>query len=130
MQLLLILGIIFAIGSVTFALQNNSPVEVVFASWQFDSSLAVVLLLAIAVGALIAGLVSTPSVIKGQWAGTRLRRQVAILEDQKASLELRIRGLESAMAQKSLPPLPATEQVAPYVGLRDIIMGQDEAKAT
>ena len=31
MQLMLIFGIIFAIGSVTFALQNNVPVTVTFA---------------------------------------------------------------------------------------------------
>jgi uncharacterized integral membrane protein len=130
MQLLLILGIIFAIASVTFALQNNAPVAVVFASWKYDSSLAVVVLVALAFGALIAGLVSTPSVIKGQWRGTRLRRQVAILEDEKAALELRIRDLESAMAQKSLPPLPAPEPVAPYVGLRDIILAQEQGKPT
>ncbi len=129
MQLLLILGIIFAIGSVTFAFQNNAPVDLAFATWHYNSSLAVVVLGALAVGALIAGLVSTPSVIKGQWAGARLRRQVAILEDEKASLELRIRGLESAMAQKSLPPLPATEPVAPYVGLR-AILAQSDAKTT
>ena len=129
MQLLLILGIIFAIGSVTFALENNEPVTVAFASWQYDSSLAVVLLAALALGALIAGLVSTPSVIKGQWAGTRLRRQVTILEDEKASLERRIGELESAIPQKSLPPLPETEEVAPYVGMRDIIIGHEAEKA-
>ena len=100
MQLLLILGIVFAIGAVTFALQNNVPVTVVFAFWRYDSSLAVVLLVALGLGALIAGLVSTPSVIKGQWAGARLRRQVASLEDDRASLERRVRELESQMAQR------------------------------
>lgn len=44
MQLLLILGIVFAIGSVTFALQNNIPVTVIMGFWRHDSSLAVVLL--------------------------------------------------------------------------------------
>ena len=81
MQLLLIMGIVFAIGAVTFALQNDIAVTVVFGFWRYDSSLAVVLLFALALGVLIAGLVSTPSVIKGQWAGARLRRQVADLED-------------------------------------------------
>ena len=102
MQLLLILGIVFAIGAVTFALQNNALVTVVFAFWHYDSSLAVVLLVALALGALIAGLVSTPSVIKGQWDGARLRRQVASLEDDKELLERRVRELESVTAQKIL----------------------------
>jgi putative membrane protein len=128
MQLLLIVGIVFAIGAVTFALQNNAPVTVAFAFWHYDSSLAVVLLVALALGALIAGLVSTPSVIKGQWAGARLRRQVAILEDDKASLERRVRELESAMAQNTAAPVPAAEEAAPYVGLKTLMFGSEETK--
>ena len=122
MQLLLILGIVFAICAVTFALQNNIPVVVVFALWRFDSSLAVVLLVALALGALIAALVSTPSVIKGQWAGARLRRQVARLEDDKAALEHNVRALEAEQAQRTPVPVPAEEAAAPYVGLKSLLM--------
>ena len=121
MQLLLILGIIFAIGAVTFALQNNGPVTVTLASWQYDSSVAVVLLATLALGALIAGLVSTPSVIRGQWAGTRLRRQIVILEDQKVVLQNRIRDLESLVPAASVASLPIAEGAPPYVGMREII---------
>ena len=128
MQLLLILGIVFAIGAVTFALQNNVAVTIVFAFWRYDSSLAVVLLVALALGALIAGLVSTPSVIKGQWAGARLRRQVASLEDDKVALERRVRELESEMGQKTPAPVPAAEEAAPYVGLKALMMGHEEEK--
>ena len=128
MQLFLILGIVFAIGAVTFALQNSVPVTVIFAFWRYDSSLAVVLLVALALGALIAGLVSTPSVIKGQWAGARLRRQVASLEDDKASLERRVRDLEAELPQKPPAPVPAAEGAAPYVGLKSLMMGSEEEK--
>ena len=110
MQLFLILGIVFAIGAVTFALQNSVPVTVVFAFWRYDSSLALVLLVSLGLGALIAALVSTPSVIKGQWAAGRLRRQVASLEDDRASLERRVRELESVAAPPA--PAPAAEQAA------------------
>lgn len=126
MQLLLILGIVFAIGSVTFALQNDLPVTVVLGVWRFDSSLAVVLLAAVCLGALIAALVSTPSVIRGQWAGARLRRQVASLEDDKAALERRVRELESETAQRSPALAPAAEGAAPYVGLKSLMMAQEE----
>ena len=128
MQLFLILGIVFAIGAVTFALQNSVPVTVLFAFWRYDSSLAVVLLVALALGALIAGLVSTPSVIKGQWAGARLRRQVASLEDDRASLERRVRELESETPQKTPAPVPAAEEAAPYVGLKSLMMADEEKK--
>jgi len=129
MQLLLILGIAFAIGAVAFALQNSIPVTVVFAFWRYDSSLAVVLLLALGMGALIAGLVSTPSVIKGQWAAGRLRRQVASLEEDKVSFERRIRELESDTARTIPAPAPAAEQAAPYVGLKALMMEYGEDKA-
>jgi lipopolysaccharide assembly protein A len=125
MQLLLILGITFAIGAVTFALQNNVPVTVSFASWHYDSSLAVVLLAALGLGALIAGLVSTPSVIKGQWTASRLRRQVVILEDHKASLESRIHDLESALPPGSPTLAPTTEETTPYVGMRALLAAHD-----
>jgi putative membrane protein len=128
MQLLLILGIVFAIGAVTFALQNKLPVTVAFAAWQFDSSLAVVLLVALGLGALIAGLVSTPSVIKGQWAGARLRRQVAGLEDDRAILKRRMHEFEAAMPRDSSIPVPAPEEAPPYVGLTALIMAHEEKK--
>ena len=111
-----------------FALQNNVPVTVTFFVWRFDSSLAVVLLVALALGALIAGLVSTPSVLKGQWAGARLRRQVASLEDERASLERRVRELESEMPPRTPAPVPVAEQAAPYVGLKELMMGGEEKK--
>ena len=128
MQLLLILGIIFAIGAVTFALQNNVAVTVVFAFWRYDSSLAVVLLVALALGALIAGLVSTPSVIKGQWSGARLRRQIASLEDDRASLERRVRELEAQVTPNGPAPAPAAEEATPYVGLKSLMMAGEEKK--
>jgi lipopolysaccharide assembly protein A len=127
MQLFLILGIAFATGAVTFALQNSVPVSVAFAFWRYDSSLAVVLLVALGLGALIAGLVSTPSVIKGQWAGSRLRRQVAGLEEEKALLQARVRELEAQAAQRAPAAAPAAEGAAPYVGLKSLMMAHDEA---
>lgn len=125
MQLFLILGIVFAIGAVAFALQNSAPVTVVFALWHYDSSLAVVLLVALGLGVLIAGLVSTPSVIKGQWAGARLRHRVAELEGEGASLAERVRELEVAAGQ--ITPA-AAEGAAPYVGLKSLMMAHEEER--
>ena len=128
MQLLLILGIVFAIGAVTFALQNNIAVTVVLAFWRYDSSLAVVLLVALALGALIAALVSTPSVLKAQWAGARLRRQLARLEEDKAVLERRVLELEAQGATRILASAPPAEEKPPYVGLKSLLMASDGAR--
>ena len=121
MQLLLIFGIAFAIAAVAFALQNNVPVTVSFVFWRFDGSLAMVLLLAIGLGAIIAGLVSSPAVIRGQWAAARLRRQVAVLEGEKADQARRIRALEAQLTRLDPAAVVAPEQPKPYVGLKTLL---------
>jgi lipopolysaccharide assembly protein A len=123
MQLLLIVGIAFAIAAVGFALQNNVPVTVVFALWRFDSSLAMVLLLALGLGAIIAGLVTSPAVIKGQWTASRLRRQVSDLEGDKAALGRRVGELEAQLARLSPSIQPDGAEPKPYVGLKTLIAG-------
>ena len=129
MQLMLIFGIIFAIGSVTFALQNNVPVTVTFAVWRFDSSLAMVLLLALGLGAIIAALLSSPTVIKSQWNATRLRRQLAGLEENKAVLERRISELEIKLAGIRTSPVSGQEEAKPYVGLKTLLTGGTDSKS-
>jgi uncharacterized integral membrane protein len=121
MQLLLILGIAFAAAAVVFALQNNVPVTVSLVFWHFDGSLALVLLLAIGLGALIAGLVSSPAVIRGQWATARLRREVAALEADKADLARRVGALEAELKRVDPPVEIAPEQPRPYVGLKTLL---------
>lgn len=86
MQLVVLVGLAAAIGVVAFALQNNVPVTVTFLVWRFDSALAMVLLIAVALGALIVALLSTPAVLRLQWEATRLRRQIAGLEKSNAEL--------------------------------------------
>ena len=121
MQLLLIFGIAFAVAAVVFALQNNVPVTVSLVFWSFNGSLAMVLLLAIGLGALIAGLVSSPAVIRGQWVTARLRREVAALEGDKADLAQRIRSLETEL-QRAVPSAePVPEQPRSYVGLKTLL---------
>lgn len=121
MQLLLIFGIAFAVAAVVFALQNNVPVTVSLVFWSFNGSLAMVLLLAIGLGALIAGLVSSPAVIRGQWVAARLRREVAALEADKADLAQRVCSLEAEL-RRAIPPAELVpEQVRPYVGLKTLL---------
>ena len=64
MQLQLIVAIIVAILAVVFALQNTVPIIVSFLTWRFESSLALVLLITVALGVIISLLVSVPSKIK------------------------------------------------------------------
>lgn len=58
--------------AVMFALQNSAVVTVTLGLWQFESSLAITLLLCLGLGALIATRTS-PSLIGAKWAGSRLK---------------------------------------------------------
>lgn len=126
MQITLIVGIVVAIGAVLFALQNNTAVVVTLAIWRFEGSLALVLLLALGLGALIAGLLSSPAVIRGRWAAARLGRQVADLERKLTEQQQHHDQLAAELA-KTLPPQAiATEK--PYVGLRTLLAGAEGTK--
>ncbi len=99
MQLLAIFAMAVGLGSVMFALQNNVPVTVTFLLWRFDGSLAMVLLLAIALGGLIVGLISTPATLRRQWAVHRLNKQIGQLESDKRDLQQQLERLRSDQAK-------------------------------
>ena len=127
MQLMLISGIAFAIAAVAFALQNNTPVTVALAIWEFHGSLALVLLISLGLGALIMAFLSSPAAIRGQWAASRLRRQVADLERQASECQARNQELVAELARLS----PTSEADGgttskPYVGLRTIVSGEPD----
>jgi len=99
MQLTILIGLVFAIGAVAFALQNNVPVSVAFLLWRFESALAMVLLLAVALGVLIVALLSTPAVLRLQWTVARQRRHIVGLERVNGELNaeiLRLGGVPPA----------------------------------
>ena len=60
----LILGFVLGAAVIIFALQNTMSVSLTFLGWQFESSLALLVLITFAIGVLISLLVSIPSAIK------------------------------------------------------------------
>lgn len=65
----LILALLFAVTAVIFALGNTAPVTISFLTWSLqEQPLALVLLVAVALGILIGVLLMTPSVIKQKLA--------------------------------------------------------------
>ena len=80
MQLQLIVAIIIAILAVVFALQNAIPIVVSFLTWRFESSLALVLLITLALGILMSLLVSVPSVIKKMKIISNQKKKIQKLE--------------------------------------------------
>jgi len=80
MQLQLIVAIIVAILAVVFALQNAVPITVSFLTWRFESSLALVLLITLALGILMSLLVSVPSMIKRRKMISSQKKEIQELE--------------------------------------------------
>lgn len=103
MQLLLIVGIIIAILAVVFALQNAVPITVSFLVWKFESSLALVLLIAIALGILMSLLVSVPSIIKRRGMISSQKKQIKQLEKSLQRESEREKENESKNKESELP---------------------------
>ncbi len=121
MQLAFIGAIATAILGVAFAMQNNVPVSVNFLVWRFDSTLAMILLIAIAFGAVVVALLTTPMTLKRQWQTSRLRRQIQDLEKTSELQRSRIAELE-----RQIPANAETENPKPYVGLKQLLVGESE----
>ncbi|MBE0626780.1 MAG: DUF1049 domain-containing protein [Burkholderiales bacterium] len=94
MQLAVIVAIVIAIAGVLFAVQNSIPSTVVFFLWRFDGSLGVILLFALALGALIVALVSTPATVRANWVIRRQGREIDKLKTANAELRARAASLE------------------------------------
>ena len=133
MQLGLIVGILFAIVAALFAMQNIVPVVVSLGFWSFEGSLALVLLMTLGLGALIAGLLSSPAMIRRQWNTSKLARQMADLERKLADEARRNEELTAEVARLREPlaleatPAEATPEKN-YVGLCSLMAGEQEAR--
>lgn len=61
--LFFIFGFVLGIGALIFALQNTAVVTLSFMGWQFESSLALLVVVTLVVGMLISALALLPSAI-------------------------------------------------------------------
>ena len=91
MQIFLFFALAIAILAILFAVQNNEPATVSFLAWEFKGSLALILLITLAAGALISFFASMPNNIRIRWAVRTQRKKMnemeASLAEQKAKLE-------------------------------------------
>ncbi len=98
MQIFLVFSLLIAAVAVIFAVQNATIITISFLVWEFQGSLALILLVALATGALINFLASLPS---------RIKRQLAAKSQKK-----RITELEAKLAKQAAVEQP-TEQPGP-----------------
>ena len=87
MPFLLIIAIILAALTALFAIQNSSVITVWFLGWEWDASLALVLILTLGVGILIGYLAGLPSSLKKGSQLRQVKRDIGALEDAAVELE-------------------------------------------
>jgi len=106
MQIFLFFALFIAILAILFAVQNNAPTTVSFAIWDFEGSLALILLFALAAGALISFFLSIPSNVKAKLQNRTHRKRITELEMQLENKEKMLQEAEqkSLDFQKALEP--------------------------
>lgn len=80
MRLFLVVALVIAIAAVIFSFQNAMPIMVYIGVWNFEASLALVLLATLSIGILIGILVSLPSMV---------RRSMEIAKDERHIKQLK-----------------------------------------
>ncbi len=116
MQISLILALAVAVVAVIFAVQNTATVTLAFLAWRIEGPLALVLLVALAVGALISLLASLPALIRGSLTVSSQKRKLANLEASLSDCTNKLSQAQSqldAMAAAKQPKDAATAPPSP-----------------
>lgn len=86
MQIFLLVSLLIAAVAVVFALQNTEMITVHFLFWNFQGSLALILLTALATGAVASSFASLPSLFKANWTIGSQKKSIEELEGRIAEL--------------------------------------------
>ncbi len=111
MQVFLLVSILIAALAVVFALQNTELTTVHFLFWSFKGSLALVLLTALATGALASSFASLPSLFKANWTVSAQKKTIEELEGRVTELAAKHEEKKTQTAEE--PERPAPESSAP-----------------
>ena len=107
MILVLVLGFVLGAAAILFILQNTAVVAVSFFDWQFETSVALVVILSLAVGCTLTLLATLPGAIGNSLHLHRLRKnnaglaKEAELQKQKAD---EVSARLDAAQSTSVPP--------------------------
>ncbi len=98
MLISLMIGLLLGAAAIIFALQNISPVTVAFFDWQFEGSLALILMLAMGVGILVSFLLALPDMMKKSFHISRLKKDNNRLQEQVLHKEVEVEVEKSKLA--------------------------------
>lgn len=104
----LIVGFVLGAATLFFALQNTEVVSLTFLMWQFESSLALLVILSVTMGVLISILASIPSALSASFKMMSLKK-----ENRKLVQEV------DAHREALTAVASAAEPQAPVVDLRN-----------
>ncbi|NLJ86179.1 MAG: LapA family protein [Firmicutes bacterium] len=99
-MLYLILALIFAVFVALFAVQNASQITVTFLAWQWNTSVAVIILGAAACGALFGGMLAIVREVQLKLKLRNMQSQVNRLDDRLEEAEIEKERLEALLAEK------------------------------
>ena len=105
-QTALIFLLLLATGVALFAVQNAGPVIVRFGFWSLELSLVVVILVAAALGAVMASLVSLPGWFRDRRALRQQARELETVRASRPSAPSSESPVASAPHRPSEPPPP------------------------
>ena len=93
----LIIGLVLGATAIIFAAQNITTVSVVFLAWQFQGSLALILVLAVVSGILICSFLSLPDVIRKRFQISRLKDDNDKLKDSLVRKDIEVESEKSKL---------------------------------
>ena len=106
LTIFLILALVVAVIAVIFALQNTMPITVTFLVWKLDQSLALVLLMAIALGVIIGLLTISPTVIRSKIQLSSRKKKIDTLEKSLQEAHSRIEDQTNRITELEKPATP------------------------
>lgn len=126
MQIFLFLALFIALVAGVFAMQNSATVEITFLAWKFNSSLAIVLLIAVALGALFSALVSMPTNLKARWTIRQQRKKLSDMETRLAELQTELDTARQISTESIalLPPAREEDQEKPSEENKPVLAGE------
>lgn len=107
-MIFLILALILVALVVIFALQNTVVIPVTFLMWTFHGSLALVLLIALAVGVLIALLTSLPSLVKNSLTIRSHKKKISAIEEDLSDHKSKLEEAERKLQEQQQPSTAST----------------------
>ena len=102
MQIFLFLALILMGVTVIFAVQNTTTTMVRFLTWQTEGSLALVLLVAVAAGALISFFFSLPTHARDKWTVRSQRKKMKELEAELDQHTLKTEDQEKMLEESDI----------------------------